>query len=379
MQLPPLSLYIHIPWCIRKCPYCDFNSHESASAIPEADYVQQLLHDLEQDLPLVQSRPLTSIFFGGGTPSLFSATAIAELLKGVADRVAWSEDIEITLEANPGSAEAEKFAGFAEAGINRLSIGVQSFNNAHLQTLGRVHDSQQALAAVGLARQAGINRINLDLMHGLPDQDADSALADLDTAIGLNPDHLSWYQLTIEPNTRFYSHPPLLPEEEALADIQDAGEDRLANAGYQHYEVSAYARDGSYSRHNMNYWGFGDYLGIGAGAHAKLTDLDQQTVTRYSRTRAPADYLRCSDNFQAQRRQLDRADLGAEFMLNNLRLIHGFALADFGPRTGQDIQQLQPRIDDLLRRELLEKEGGYLRTTRLGMRFLDTVVGEFFE
>jgi putative oxygen-independent coproporphyrinogen III oxidase len=379
LRLPPLSLYIHIPWCIRKCPYCDFNSHESITAIPEAEYVQQLLRDLEQDLDLAQGRPLQSIFFGGGTPSLFSAKAIADILSGVAQRLPWANDIEITLEANPGTAEADKFAGFAEAGINRLSIGVQSFNNDHLQALGRIHDSQQAQAAVAMARSAGIKRINLDLMHGLPGQAAHSALADLDTAIALNPDHLSWYQLTIEPNTRFYSQPPLLPDETALADIQDAGEQRLSGAGYQHYEVSAYARDGSYSRHNMNYWGFGDYLGIGAGAHAKLTDVSQQTVTRFSRTRLPADYLRCRDDFHAQRRRLTAADLGAEFMLNNLRLVGGFALAQFPQRTGQDIGQLQPQLDDLLRRKLLQTDGTSLRTTPLGLRFLDTVVSEFFE
>jgi putative oxygen-independent coproporphyrinogen III oxidase len=379
LQLPPLSLYIHIPWCVRKCPYCDFNSHESSTEIPEARYVQQLLRDLEQDLSLVQGRPLQSIFFGGGTPSLFSAKAIADILSGVALRLPWSDDIEITLEANPGTAEADKFAGFAEAGINRLSIGVQSFNNEHLQALGRIHDSQQAQAAVAMARNAGINRINLDLMHGLPGQDANSALADLETAIGLNPDHLSWYQLTLEPNTRFYSQPPLLPGESVLADIQDAGEQRLIRAGYQHYEVSAYARDSSYSRHNLNYWGFGDYLGIGAGAHSKLTDVSQQTVTRFSRTRLPADYLRCTDNFHAQRRQLDTADLGGEFMLNNLRLVQGFALDLFPQRTGQDISRLQPQLDDLLRRELLQTDGATLRTTPLGLRFLDTVVSEFFE
>lgn len=379
LQLPPLSLYIHIPWCIRKCPYCDFNSHESSTAIPETEYVQQLLRDLEQDLELAQGRPLQSIFFGGGTPSLFSAGAIGDILSGVALRLPWSEDIEITLEANPGTAEADKFAGFAAAGINRLSIGVQSFNNEHLQALGRVHDSQQAQAAVAMARSAGIKRINLDLMHGLPSQDADSALADLDTAIGLNPDHLSWYQLTLEPNTRFYSQPPLLPGESALAAIQDAGEQRLRNAGYQHYEVSAYARDGSYSRHNLNYWGFGDYLGIGAGAHAKLTDVGRQTVTRFSRTRLPTDYLRCTESFHAQRRQLDASDLGAEFMLNSLRLVQGFALEQFSQRTGQGINRLQPQLDDLLRRELLQTDGTTLRTTPLGLRFLDTVVGEFFE
>jgi putative oxygen-independent coproporphyrinogen III oxidase len=379
LELPPLSLYIHIPWCARKCPYCDFNSHESTTAVPETEYVRQLLLDLEQDLALVQGRPLQSIFFGGGTPSLFSGSSINAILDGVAQRVEWSDTIEITLEANPGTAEADKFAAFAAAGVNRLSIGVQSFNDQQLTALGRIHDSQQAIAAVTMARDAGIGRINLDLMHGLPEQSADSATADLQTAISLDPDHISWYQLTIEPNTRFYSQPPLLPLEDTLGAIQDAGEQHLAAASYEQYEVSAYARANSYSRHNMNYWQFGDYLGIGAGAHAKLTDLQRQTVTRYSRTRLPADYLRSSDSFHAQVRSLDAADLVAEFMLNNLRMLRGFELAEFSSRTGLSSDRLQPRLEQLQQRGLLENNGLLWRPSPLGRRFLDTLVGEFLD
>ncbi len=270
MQLPPLGLYIHLPWCERKCPYCDFNSHES-SHIPEQRYVEALLADLATDLPLVQGREVDTLFIGGGTPSLFSAAAIAQLLAGIASRVALADSLEATMEANPGSAEADKFAGFAQAGINRLSLGIQSFDDKRLQALGRIHNSDQAHAAIELARTSGFDSFNLDLMHGLPGQSRAGALADLRHAITYQPPHLSWYQLTIEPNTVFHKRPPLLPVEDTLADIQDDGEHLLASEGYNQYEVSAYSTQGFECRHNANYWSFGDYLGIGAGAHGKIT------------------------------------------------------------------------------------------------------------
>ena len=270
-SLPPLSLYVHIPWCVRKCPYCDFNSHAAGPEIPEQAYIQRLISDLEQDLPLAQGRKLTSIFFGGGTPSLFSAEGIGRIITAAEERVGFEEEIEITLEANPGTVEQAKFSGFRSAGINRLSIGIQSFNDSHLSKLGRIHSGEQALAAVGTARRAGFENFNLDLMHGLSGQTLDEARRDIQLATDQGANHISWYQLTIEPNTEFYSRPPRLPEEEVLADIQQMGMELLQDRGYSQYEVSAYARNGESSRHNLNYWQFGDYLGIGAGAHGKIS------------------------------------------------------------------------------------------------------------
>jgi len=269
--LPSLSLYIHIPWCIRKCPYCDFNSHQANQEIPEQEYVAALRFDLEQDVTLAQGRKLASIFFGGGTPSMLSANAIKTILRDAQAIIGFTDDIEITLEANPGTFEQEKFSGFRAAGVNRLSIGIQSFNDKQLHHLGRVHNRDQALGAVAMARAAGFNNVNIDIMHGLPEQSVADAEADLTQAIALNPEHISWYQLTIEQNTAFYSAPPVLPEEDILADIQDAGLARLARAGYAQYEISAYAREKKRAQHNLNYWQFGDYLGIGAGAHSKIT------------------------------------------------------------------------------------------------------------
>ena len=295
LQLPPLSLYVHLPWCERKCPYCDFNSHETRT-LPEAEYISTLLADLEADLPFVQDRVVQTLFIGGGTPSLFSAAGINRLMRGIADRVALADDLEATLEANPGSAEAAKFAGFRAAGINRLSLGIQSFQDAQLTALGRVHDSDQAHAAVAAARSAGFTRINLDLMHGLPGQSTAAAMADLDVARAYRTGHLSWYQLTIEQNTVFYKHPPILPVEDLLADIQDAGEDRLQAAGLHQYEVSAWAADGEHCRHNRNYWEFGDYLGIGAGAHGKVSFPDGR-ILRFLEKPKDQSATRLSPNF----------------------------------------------------------------------------------
>ena len=291
LRLPPLSLYVHLPWCVRKCPYCDFNSHQSADEPPFEAYVDALLDDLVVDLPWAQGRECQTIFIGGGTPSLFPGAAIKRLLAGVRERLPLSADAEITLEANPGSAEAARFADYREAGVNRLSIGVQSFDDRSLAALGRIHDASAAVHAVSAARAAGFSNINLDLMHGLPGQDAAAAARDLATAIAQDVPHLSWYQLTIEPNTVFHSRPPALPVEDELAGIQQLGEEHLARAGFRQYEVSAYAKPGHACRHNLNYWRFGDYLGIGAGAHGKITLPDENRVVRSRRSRVPKDYL----------------------------------------------------------------------------------------
>ena len=377
MQPPPLGLYIHLPWCERKCPYCDFNSHEARS-IPEEAYVDALLRDLREDLSLVQDRPISTLFLGGGTPSLFSPGSISRLLAGIASLLELSPSLEATMEANPGSAEAEKFAGFRAAGINRLSLGVQSFDDTCLQALGRVHNSDQARAAIEFARAAGFDNFNIDLMHGLPGQTADTAAADLRAALAFSPPHLSWYQLTIEPNTVFHKRPPGLPIEDALADIQQVGETILAASGYRQYEVSAYSRPGYQCRHNLNYWSFGDYLGIGAGAHGK-TSFPDGRIQRCAKKRQPAEYLAAAGGeFTANRRELAPADITGEFMLNALRLNEGFSLAQFSARTGQDPSWLAERLRHFQQRGLLEMEDGRVRASELGRRFLDTVIAGFF-
>lgn len=378
LRLPPLGLYIHIPWCQRKCPYCDFNSHTAAAALPEDAYVAVLLQDLENDLPLAHGRELQTIFIGGGTPSLFSARTIAALLNGVAARIAIAADAEITLEANPGSAEIEKFSAFRAAGINRLSLGIQSFDDELLLALGRVHDSQQALAAIEMAASSGLRSFNLDLMHGLPGQDTASARNDLRLACASRAPHISWYQLTIEPNTEFFKRPPTLPAELVLANIQDQGESLLASALYTPYEVSAYAQSGQQCQHNLNYWRFGDYLGIGAGAHAKLSAADG-SVRRFAKRRQPDQYLGANrDGFIATRQTLSPDDLRGEFMLNALRLHEGFDIGLFETTTGIDAVEIAPQLDALQARGLLEVVGRQVRASALGRRFLDTVVGEFF-
>ncbi len=376
LQLPPLGLYIHLPWCERKCPYCDFNSHET-KRIPEQAYIDSLLADLTADAHYAQGRSITTLFIGGGTPSLFSAAGITRLLEGIAARVPLAADFEATMEANPGSAEAEKFAGFRAAGINRLSIGIQSFQDTQLQALGRVHNSDQAHAAIAAASAAGFQRINLDLMHGLPQQDSTLALADLATATSYGISHLSWYQLTIEQNTVFYRQPPVLPVEDALADIQDAGETLLAATELRQYEVSAWAAASQQCRHNLNYWEFGDYLGIGAGAHGKVSFSDGR-ILRYAKRRQPEAYMAAAPaEMQVQPLWLQARDLPGEFTLNALRLNAGFHLADYSARTGLAADTLQPSLDSLLARGLLAQEKGQIRATTLGRRFLDSVVAEF--
>lgn len=377
MTPPPLSLYVHLPWCERKCPYCDFNSHE-AHAIPETEYVDALLRDLETDLPLVQTRDIESVFIGGGTPSLFSATAIAALLEGIQRLTSLSSDIEITMEANPGSAEATKFRDFRTAGVNRLSLGVQSFDNASLAALGRIHTGEQALAAIAAVRDAGFSNFNLDLMHGLPGQSIEAAILDLDTAVRCAPTHLSWYQLTIEPNTVYYSKPPVLPTEQSLGDIQDAGEALLAGAGYRQYEVSAFSQEGYRCRHNLNYWHFGDYLGIGAGAHGKIT-RDDGAIVRLAKRRQPADYLSAERGvFLASQRELEVGERMGEFAMNALRLKAGFSLDQSTAHTGLASEHLDKTVRHLCDKGLLLQDGAQIRATATGYRFLDSVIAEFF-
>jgi len=381
--LPPLSLYVHIPWCVRKCPYCDFNSHEAKGDIPETDYVAALIADLRADLPQVQGRKLGSIFFGGGTPSLFSATAIGDILDAAENHIGFERDIEITLEANPGTFEQARFSGYRSAGVNRLSIGIQSFNNQQLSALGRIHDRASAITAASSARKAGFGNFNLDLMHGLPGQSLDAAMNDLKVALDMNPTHLSWYQLTIEANTAFYKQPPQLPDEDILADIQEQGHQYLTAAGFNHYEVSAYAQAQRQSRHNLNYWQFGDYLGIGAGAHGKISDANSGHISRHSKTRTPADYLARNKetpiNFIASSEAIAPRELPLEFLMNALRLVDGVPFELFEERTGADFSVVATQWQTLAAKGLLQPVDKRLATTPLGFRFLNTVLGKLAE
>ena len=377
MPLPPLGLYIHLPWCERKCPYCDFNSHETED-VPEDHYIRTLLQDLREDSPMIQGRAIETLFIGGGTPSLFSAEAIQKLMRGIAQLIPLAPTLEATMEANPGSADADKFYAFKDAGINRLSLGIQSFDNAQLQTLGRIHTSDQAYAAIDFARQAGFDSFNLDLMHGLPAQTLLSAKTDLLAAIACKPSHLSWYQLTIEPNTVFHKRPPQLPVEDELADIQKYGEQLLVDNGFAQYEVSAYSQEGFNCRHNSNYWSFGDYLGIGAGAHGKISFPDGR-IKRYNKRRQPQEYMSVtSQAFVASTRTLHRDEIAGEFMMNALRLNDGFTLPQFASRTGLSYAQLEPQLELLCQRELLVRDRNAVRATDTGRRFLDSVIAEFF-
>ena len=377
LQLPPLSLYVHIPWCVRKCPYCDFNSHQAAEEIPERAYVDALIDDLKADLSWVQGRKLHSIFFGGGTPSLFSGRAIGEILTAVEHQIGFEEDIEITLEANPGTFEQQKFSNFRSVGINRLSIGIQSFSSHHLERLGRIHDGSQALQAIATARAAGFSNFNIDLMHGLPDQTIDEAAADIKLAIDNGAQHISWYQLTIEPNTEFYSRPPPLPNDDRLADIQQAGMNILHGNDFAQYEVSAFALSSQTSKHNINYWQFGDYLGIGAGAHGKITLPESGVVMRSSKTRQPDKYLARIDSFMAQNRAIAADEMALEFMMNGLRLVDGVPVEYFSPRTGLVLSSIETQISDLQRKGLIETDDSRYRTTKLGYQFLNTVLQQF--
>ena len=379
-QLPPLGLYVHIPWCVKKCPYCDFNSHALREGTDEAAYVDALLLDLEHDLPGARGRSLGSVFIGGGTPSLFSTAAIGRLLAGIRARLGCAQDMEVTLEANPGTMETGRYAEFREAGVTRLSVGVQSFDGGILERIGRIHGPQEAIAAAREAARAGFRSFNLDLMYGLPGQGLAQARADVETAIALGPSHISYYEMTLEPNTRFYADPPPLPDEDLIWDMQLQGQALLARAGYRQYEVSAYALRGHRCRHNLNYWRFGDYLGLGAGAHGKITIAgDLPWASRARKVRHPAEYLGKAGTPAAvsSRRTLDRDDLLFEFMLNALRLNAGFTPALFESRTGLGRERLEPGLDRAQERGMIERNGATVRPSPLGRRYLNDLIALF--
>jgi len=377
-HLPPLTLYVHFPWCVRKCPYCDFNSHELKGGIPEAAYVDALLSDLEDELPRVWGRKVMALFIGGGTPSLMSPETVDRLLAGVRARIALSPDAEITLEANPGTAEQQRFAEFRTAGINRLSIGVQSFNDDQLRRLGRIHGRREAIAAAEMAHRAGFDNFNLDLMFALPDQTLAQARDDVATAIALEPTHLSYYQLTLEPNTPFHHHPPALPDDESMWSIHQQGQQQLAAAGYIQYEVSAYARQGWQCRHNLNYWQFGDYLGIGAGAHGKITDPQEQRYLRRWKVRHPQEYLNANGAARlAGQSEPDEKDAAFEFMLNALRLTEGFPDSLLSEHAGLPLSVLEAPLRQAQAAGLLELHDGIIRPTLLGYNHLNTLLEMF--
>jgi putative oxygen-independent coproporphyrinogen III oxidase len=383
LTTPPLSLYIHIPWCIQKCPYCDFNSHavekQYKEGIPEDDYVKELLIDLDSDIERfsLQKRKLHTIFIGGGTPSLFSANAMKSLLSQVLTRFKYDDDIEITLEANPGTVEADKFIGFYEAGVSRLSIGVQSFESEKLIKLGRIHDSEQAKKAAALATACGVKSFNLDLMHGLPEQGIENALDDLKTAIALNPSHLSWYQLTIEPNTPFHSKPPKLPIDDILWEIQDKGIQLLADAGYQQYEISAYSKKGAQCQHNLNYWQFGDYIGIGCGAHGKITDGQANKIYRTIKVKHPKGYLDTTREHLDHLTQVSDDERPFEYMMNRLRLRAPFTLAEFESRAGLPAEHILPTLKKAQQKKLMQESKGLWQVTAHGRRYLNDLLEMF--
>jgi len=373
---PPLSLYIHIPWCVRKCPYCDFNSHEVRDEIPEKEYTTALIDDLEQDLPSVWGRTIETIFIGGGTPSLFSPGAISQLLSDIRARIPLKPGAEITLEANPGTVDQGHFEGFREAGINRLSIGVQSFQADLLRKIGRIHDDSEARIAIDAAHRAGFDNVNLDLMFGLPGQTTGQALADLHTAMQLQPGHISWYELTIEPNTWFHRHPPEQPDDTLLLAMQETGRELLEQGGYTRYEVSAFSHAGKQCRHNLNYWKFGDYLGIGAGAHAKISDATDRTISRTSKVKHPRAYL---DNAQSPLRiattaTLTQGDVTLEFAMNALRLDQGFSIAEFTSVTGLPWSAIEETVNGLVDDGLLSFDRSLISTTIQGQRYLNELL-----
>jgi len=368
--LPPLALYVHIPWCLKKCPYCDFNSHEARGDVPEDRYVDALIADLELALPSIWGRKVVSVFIGGGTPSLFSAAAIDRLLAAIRARVPSSPEAEVTLEANPGTFERAKFAGFFAAGVNRLSVGVQSFDPKHLAAIGRVHDANEARRAAEAALTI-FGNVNFDLMYALPRQTVAEAEADVAAALAFSPPHLSFYHLTLEPNTLFHRYPPPLPDEETAADIEDAVHAKLGAAGYEHYETSAYSHPGRQCRHNLNYWRFGDYLGIGAGAHSKLSFADR--IIRQVRCKQPKQYLEqiAAGTPVLEEGIVTRADIGFEFMLNALRLTDGVPAALFAERTGYPLALIQRELGAAEARGLIERDSTTIKPTALGQRFLN--------
>ena len=382
LEQPPLSLYIHIPWCLRKCPYCDFNSHAATSELPEQEYVFALCQDLDADLGLFELADFSgfhSVFIGGGTPSLFSARAYEQLLDHIREKVGIERGAEITLEVNPGATEAEKFRGYRKAGINRLSIGIQSFHAVYLAKLGRIHSGRDAEKAIELALAAGFDNFNLDLMHGLPGQSTEEGLEDLKKALSLGPTHLSWYQLTIEPNTEFYARPPPLPEDDLLAEMQDSGVELISEAGFRRYEVSAYSQPGYQSQHNLNYWLFGDYLGIGAGAHGKFSDPDTGVIKRTRKKRQPAHYLASDLSRLAEVNPVLPEERTLEFLLNSLRLVKGFCVDEYEARTGVGFSHIAKQVESLCDRGLLTKKNDRVRTTARGFSMLNSLISEFIE
>jgi putative oxygen-independent coproporphyrinogen III oxidase len=382
---PPLALYVHMPWCVKKCPYCDFNSHGLRGEPPYRDYIDALLADLDADRTdfgaMLQNRPIVSVFFGGGTPSLFAPDLVARFLDGARERLPFVDDCEITLETNPGTVEHGRFDGYLAAGVNRLSFGIQSFEDDKLKRLGRIHSAAEAEAAVKSAQDAGYRNINLDLMYALPQQSLEGALADVARAVALQPTHISHYQLTLEPNTAFAANPPPLPDDDDAWAMQEACETRLGAAGYGQYEISAYAQADLRCRHNLNYWQFGDYLGIGAGAHGKLTDVSGQQVIRRWKTRLPKAYL---DALAGPARigasqAVEVGELPFEYMLNALRLMDGVPLDDFSTRTGLPLSRIGDALADAQRRGWLVDDATHLRTTPLGQRFLNDVIAHFLD
>ncbi|HIF9174521.1 TPA: radical SAM family heme chaperone HemW [Photobacterium damselae] len=379
---PPLSLYVHIPWCVQKCPYCDFNSHALKAEIPELDYIDALLDDLSTDLLAYHlehgERKLHSIFIGGGTPSLISPEEIARLLQGIEARIPFSDDIEITMEANPGTVEAGRFQAYQQAGVNRISIGIQSFQDEKLKRLGRIHGAQEAITAAKLAVEAGLNSFNIDLMHGLPDQSINDALADLAQAIGLNPPHLSWYQLTIEPNTLFYSQPPTLPDDDDLWDIFEQGHKMLTDAGYVQYEISGYSKPGKQCQHNLNYWRFGDYLGIGCGSHGKIS-FDDGRIVRTVKVKHPRGYLNPEKAYLDQETVVANDERPFEFFMNRFRLLEACPKQDFVARTGLPLTHIQGAIDWALAQNYLTESDTHWQITEHGKLFLNDLLAAFVE
>lgn len=376
----PLGLYVHIPWCIQKCPYCDFNSHEFDADLPEVEYVAALLADLDQDLQYYQeNRPLSSIFIGGGTPSLFSAAVLEKLLRGINQRMQFDSALEITLEANPGTFESNKFSDFRVLGINRLSIGVQSFNDAMLKQLGRIHNAEEANTAVAIAERAGFDNINIDLMFGLPQSQVNTSLSDLKTAINLQAGHISFYQLTLEANTYFYKFPPALPNQDVIYDSQQQCQEVLTENNYMGYEISAFSQAQKQCRHNLNYWQFGDYLGIGAGAHGKITHSVPEKINRYAKVKNPKQYLSGikSGQFSSTRTTVSSQDLTLEFLMNHLRLRAGFSLATYQARTGLSWQALEPVLSDCVNQGLLQQQENIIRCTAKGWDFLDLILEKY--
>lgn len=373
----PTSLYIHIPWCIRKCPYCDFNSHKSPDQLPEKEYITTLVRDFQGDLACFPKREIQTIFIGGGTPSLLSAEAYELLFSQLQQLAPFAPDIEITLEANPGTVEQQRFKEYRQLGINRLSLGIQSFNPSHLKALGRIHDEKQAHHAIEAARHAGFENINIDLMHGLPKQTVQEGLTDLNEALGHQPEHLSWYQLTIEPNTIFYKQRPPLPNEEDSCLLEEQGLAHLAQQGYQRYEISAFCKTGKASRHNLNYWFFGDYYGIGAGAHGKLTLLPTKDVFRTRKQRQPVDYLNSSKPFLAEKKIVSRDSLIFEFMLNTSRLDLVIPNSLFKERTGLSFELLKPKLIKAEEIGLLHLADNFWKVTTLGRRYTNNLQSMF--